>query len=375
MRKLTLWTACVLSAGFLTGFTASAEPVTVPVLAPITGFLALEGGAQRNGALLAADHAGDGIIKADVQDTATAPAVAVSAFRRALRDGLPPAMLGPILGSQMLALLPLADAEGLPILTISGTAKLTAMGSPNIFRFFPGDVVVKAAHARYAVEDLGIKAPAIIYQTTAYGQSGRAELVANLKKLGVTPVYEEGVPPSAKDLTSALAKARAAGADGLLLHLHGGPTALAVRQAFELGMDLPIVAGSAMHQPTTAALLDPAMLKGVCAESGSAPAAETDGPGKTFADAYRARFNQEPDAFALAEYDAMGMLAAALKSGAKNPADVRKALAEMRYPGVAMTYRTNGRGDMAHDAVIVCYDGDSHRARIAKRYQALDGVQ
>ena len=76
-------------------------------------------------------------------------------------------------------------------------------------------------------------------------------MVANLKKLGVTPVYEEGVPPSAKDLTSALAKARAAGADGLLLHLHGGPTALAVRQAFELGMDLPIVAGSAMHQPTT----------------------------------------------------------------------------------------------------------------------------
>ena len=80
MRKLTLWTACVLSAGFFTGFAASAEPVTVPVLAPITGFLALEGGAQRNGALLAADHAGDGLIKADVQDTTTAPAVAVSVF-------------------------------------------------------------------------------------------------------------------------------------------------------------------------------------------------------------------------------------------------------------------------------------------------------
>jgi branched-chain amino acid transport system substrate-binding protein len=69
------------------------------------------------------------------------------------------------------------------------------------------------------------------------------------------------------------------------------------------------------------------------------------------------------------------MLAAALKSGAKSPADVRKALSGMRYKGVAMTYRTNGRGDMAHDAVIVCYDGASHRARIAKRYQALDGVQ
>ena len=136
------------------------------------------------------------------------------------------------------------------------------------------------------------------------------------------------------------------------------------------GIDLPVVAGSAMHQPTTAALLDPALLKGVCAESGSAPAAETDGPAKAFADAYRDRFGAEPDAFALAEYDAFGMLADAYANGAKDAAAMRAALAGRRYQGAGMSYRSNGRGDMAHDAVIVCYDGTSRRARIAKRYQA-----
>jgi branched-chain amino acid transport system substrate-binding protein len=69
----------------LSGFTGPAlsEEVYVPVLAPITGFLALEGGAQRNGAVLAAEHASTrhGIkFVADVQDTTTAPDVAVSAF-------------------------------------------------------------------------------------------------------------------------------------------------------------------------------------------------------------------------------------------------------------------------------------------------------
>lgn len=350
---------------------ASAETVTAPVLAPVTGFLALEGGAQRNGALLAAKHASkDGLnFVADVQDTTTAPDVAVSAFRRAFRDGKPVAVLGPILGSQMLALVPLADREGVPILTISGTAKLTQMGSPNVFRFFPGDVVVKAAHARYAVENAEIKKPAILYQTTAYGQSGRAELVANLKRLGVEPVFEEGLSPAAKDLTAALSKARAAGADGLLLHLHAGPTALAIRQAREAGMDVPIVAGSAMHQPTTAALLPPEMLGGVCAESGSAPAAEVDGPARAFADAYEAEFGMKPDAFALAEYDAFGMFAAAVRAGARDPDAMRSALADMNYEGVAMTYKSNGAGDMAHDAVIVCYDGASRDARIVRRFK------
>jgi len=353
----------------------AAETISIPVLAPITGFLALEGGAQRNGALLAAEHASTGALAfaAEVQDTSTAPDVAVSAYRRAFRDGAPPAVLGPILGSQMLALLPLADRENVPLMTISGTAKLTQMGSANIFRFFPGDVVVKAAHADYAVKTAGMKRPAILYQTTAYGQSGFAELTANLERLGVSAVYAEGLSPAAKDVSAALAKAKAAGADGLLLHLHAGPTALAIRQAREAGMTLPIVAGSAMHQPTTAALLPPEMLAGVCAESGSAPAAEVDGPAKAFADAYRSRFDVEPDAFALAEYDAFNMLAAAMKAGARTADEVRTALASTPYEGVAMTYRSDGDGDMAHDAVIVCYDGKSRQARIAARYHNVDG--
>ena len=367
----------ILTALALTGHRAAAEPVVVSVLAPITGFLALEGGAQRNGAVLAAEHAsakGPIAFDADVQDTTTAPDVAISAFRRALRDGAPPGVLGPILGSQMLALLPLADQAGVPILTISGTAALTEMGSPNIFRFFPGDAVVKTAHASYAVSEVGMKRPAILYQTTAYGQSGRAQLAAALAKLGVRPVYEEGLPPTAKDVSAALAKVKASGADGVLLHLHAGPTALTIRQAREAGMTLPIVAGSAMHQPTTAALLTPDMLAGVCAESGSAPAAETEGPAFAFAEAYRARFETEPDAFALAENDAFTVLASVIEAGADTPEAARQALTSGSFNGAAMTYASNGKGDMAHDAVIVCYDGQSHRARIAKRYRfAADG--
>ena len=337
MRRAYLTTCVLLLSLSAPAAPVLADQVVVPVLAPITGFLALEGGAQRNGAILAAEHASKRHnikFQADVQDTTTAPDVAVSAFKRTLKNGKPPGVLGPILGSQMLALLPIADQEGLPILTISGTAKLTELGSVNVFRFFPGDSVVKAAHALFATEQVGMKRPAILFQTTAYGQSGRSVLVENLNRLGVTPVYEEGLSPASKDLSAAIAKAASAGADGLLLHLHAGPTALVIRQAHELGLNLPIVAGSAMHQPTTAALLEPAMLKGVCAESGSAPAAEVDGPAKAFADAYRARFNAEPDAFALAEYDAVGMFAEAYAAGSNSPATMRAWLSKNSYQGI-----------------------------------------
>ena len=46
-----------------------------------------------------------------------------------------------------------------------------------------------------------------IYQTTAYGQSGRQYLADAFQKLGVPVVYEEGVAATAKDLKPVIAKA------------------------------------------------------------------------------------------------------------------------------------------------------------------------
>ena len=362
-----------LSALFVLTGAALAEVPRIPVLVPITGFLSLEGTAQRNGAVMALEA--DKSVTFEVSDTGTSPEVAVTAMERAMRDIHVGVVIGPILGTQMLALLPLAEEYQVPLVTISGTAKLTEMGNPWIFRFFPGDAVTKVAHARYVAQELGAKRPAILYQTTAYGQSGRAHLAETFASLGVTPVYEEGLEVSVKDMAPALAKAMAANPDVLVLHMHSGPTALLVRQARAQGIDIPIVAGSAMHQPTTAALLEPAELKGVCAESGSSPVSGGSPEMDRFAEDYRRQFGSEPDAFALAQYDATRMLLAARHAGAVGGAPLRDWLAANSFEGLAMTYRSDGKGNMAHDAVILCYDGDSRTPRIVKRYEGVDRAQ
>jgi branched-chain amino acid transport system substrate-binding protein len=354
----------------------AAEPVTVSVLVPITGFLALEGTAQRNGALMALDAPPDGVaVTYDVADTATSPEVAVTALRRALDRQGPVAIAAPIFGTQMLAMAPIADRAGVPLITVSGTAKLTELGHDVVFRFFPTDKVVKVAQARYAVEELGMRKPAILYQTTAYGQSGHGELVRVLGDLGVAPVLEEALDPAIKDFVPALERAAAAGADGLLLQLHSGPTALAVRQAREQGFEGRIVAGSALHQPTTAALVEPKALDGVCAESASSPISDARPGVVAFVRAYRERFGIEPDAFALAQFDGMSMVLAAVAAGARTPEGVKAWLAGNRFQGLAMEYVSDGSGNMAHDAVIVCYGGDGRVPAIAKRYDNVDGVR
>lgn len=353
--------------------THAAEALRIPVLVPLTGFLALEGTSQRNGAVLALTAPPANLtIQYEVQDTATAPESAVNALAKALGPAPPFAVVASMLGTQILAMLPLAAEREVPLLTVSGTAQVTEMGNPWVFRFFPNDAAVKVAHARYVVEELGLTRPAILYQTTAYGQSGYQHLTHNFGRLGATVAMAEALAPTVRDYTPALAKVAESKADVLVLHLHAGPTALAIRQAREMGLKLPIVAGSALHQPSTAALLDPAELAGTCAETASSPISGGSPEIERFAAEYQQRFGAAPDAYALAQYDGVRMALAAAAAGADTPAKLRAALSKDSYAGLAMTYRSDGAGNMAHEAVIICYQGKDRIPRIVKRYRDLD---
>src|SRR5688572_6214189 len=134
-RRLMLASAATLAAPAIARAQA-APSFRLPILLPLTGFAALEGKSQREGALLAIRDASATVrFVPDVLDTGTAPEAAVTAWQRALRDGArdgaraPVAVLGPILGTQMLALLPEAATAKLPLLAVSGTARLSELGN------------------------------------------------------------------------------------------------------------------------------------------------------------------------------------------------------------------------------------------------------
>jgi branched-chain amino acid transport system substrate-binding protein len=377
MNRIFFLVVAFAVAGAAAARAQSAQPIelNIPILVPLTGFLSLEGKSQRNGALLALKNApAEMRINAEVVDTGVAPEGAVNALERAASRGPATAVVASMLGTQMLAMLPVAKEHRLPLVTVSGTAEITRMNNPYVFRFFPGDEVTKVAHVRYAVEELGKRRIALIYQTTAYGQSGRRQIVENMKARGLSPVFEEGLEVQIRDMLPVLSKARAANPDVLFIHLHAGPTALLIRQAAAMGLRLPIVAGSAMHQPPTAELLEPGELAGVCAEANASPVSGGSAGIERFVRQYRAEFNTEPDGFALGQYDGVMMVLDAVAKGARSAEDVRQALSARRYEGLAMTYRSDGTGNMAHSAVIVCFDGKSRVPRVAKRYDNITGA-
>jgi branched-chain amino acid transport system substrate-binding protein len=86
-------------------------------------------------------------------------------------------------------------------------------------------------------------------------------------------------------------------------------------------------------------------------------------------------FNSEPDGYALAEYDAVTAVLTAVQKGARSAADVTRALSDDAFTGVAMSYRSDGKGDLAHSSVIICYDGKSRIPTVVKRYDNVAAGQ
>ncbi len=62
------------------------------------------------------------------------------------------------------------------------------------------------------------------------------------------------------------------------------------------------------------------------------------------------------------------MVLTLVAGGADTPEKLRAALQSTTYKGIAMTYKSAGNGDMAHDADIVCWNGKSLIPEIVAHY-------
>jgi len=355
------WSAC-----------AQEVNLTVPIIVPITGLLALEGTSQLNGANLAVAHAPAGLkIKSQVIDSGTAAEGGANALERVATAKDVDFVVAPLFGTQVLAMLPTALDYKMPILAPTGTGPVTEQGNPYMFRLYPNDAISKVAHIRYVVDDLKLKKAAILYNTTGYGQSGFKFMSEYITKLGGEVVFSEGIDLSTKEISATLAKVQAAKPDVILVQMHSASIAMVVKQIAASGIKTPVVGNTTIAMPATASLLQPSDLKGVCAESaswvekGKSPASDK------FLEDYIAKFGAPPDAYAIQQYDGLMMALTAVKSGARSAEDVRKYMSSNSYEGVAMTYKSDGKGNLAHSVVIVCYDGTSLTPKLVKRYDDI----
>jgi branched-chain amino acid transport system substrate-binding protein len=245
---------------------------------------------------------------------------------------------------------------GKPVMIGGTNPDLTHMGNQWLFRFRPNDNYSGRVIADYGVNTLGKKKWAIVHATDAFGTGGKNSLVEALKALGVTPVLVQGFTSNTQDFTQVILAIKQAGADVIGSYIPNSPdVGIFSKQLRQFGVNVPWV-GSPSVATATALKLGQEALYGTYAIADFTPGAFPEA--EAYAAKYRERFKVEPDFYSSWPYDAMHLVANAIKAaGSTKPEDLKKALLAVKgWRGVEGTYQFDKNGDGLHGYNVVKND-------------------
>jgi branched-chain amino acid transport system substrate-binding protein len=342
----------------------AAEPAAVIIkighVAPLTGGIAHLGKDNENGARLAVEEinaagglkVGDATIKLELvpEDDKADPKEGTIAAQKIVDSGAV-AVVGHLnSGTSIPASKIYADASVAQISPSATNPKLTEQGFKTTFRVVANDNQQGGVLANYASDQLKAKTIAIIDDRTAYGQ-GLADVVERVaKEKGIKVVAREFTNDKATDFNAILTKVRGAKPDVVM---YGGMDATAgpmAKQMKQLGIKSTLLAGDGVCSPEFIKLAGDAA--GILHCSMAGEAVEKMAKGADFVANYKKRFNADVQVYSPYSYDAVYVIADAIKrAGKADRAAITAAMPATNYPGLTGQIAFDEKGDIKGGAI------------------------
>jgi len=150
--------------------------------------------------------------------------------------------------AQTMSLLPVANENKIPVAGISGTSLSDDKLGTWFFRPYGGEDVYITLDLGY-LRDQGITKYAAFLENSSYGQGGKVYLPQRSPDFGLTISTTEYFDPGATDLTPQLTNIRNSGAEAIFVWGSSPTAAMAIKQAREMDINLPIVATPSQVTP------------------------------------------------------------------------------------------------------------------------------
>lgn len=359
------WTPGLAALAFaaLAQAAIAADPIKIGVVAEVSGPNAEAGSYTVNGAKLAVDeiNKAGGVLgrplELKIEDNQSTNPGSVLATSKLLGGGDIVAMLGPIRSTQLQAVAPTINKAGIPTMIGGSEYGLTHAKNPWYFRVRPHDGYSAKVIADYAVNTLQRKKWAVVFSTDSFGTGGKDHLVDALKAAGVTPVLTQGFTANTQDFTPIVLAIKQSGADVIATYVtSSNDVGIFAKQLRQMGLTIPWI-GSSSISTATAIKLGGDALHGTYSVADFVPASNPEA--QAFSRKYQESFKLEPDFFSSWSYDAVNLLAHAIKgAGGTKPEAIRKALLAVKgYRGAEGTYVFDERGDGLHGYNVVKNDG------------------
>lgn len=298
-----------------------------------------------------------------VADNKSEAAEATNAMQKLVSQDNVVAVIGPNLSSSVIAASAINNsAKVLDIAPMATNPYVTvdqASGKTKDFNYrtcfidpFQGTVM-----AKFATAELGVGNAAILIDNSSDYAKGLAQFFKeNFVKEGGAVTAEESYLQKDTDFKATLTKIKVTNPDFLYVPGYYQEVGLIVKQARELGMNMPIAGGDGWDSAKMPEIAGAAALNNTYFSSLYSPEDSSD-INKNFVAAYEKAYGQKPDVFAALSYDSALLVAEAIKNaGSTEPAKISEAMAKINgFSGVSGSVTFDDKHNPVKSAVILEY--------------------
>jgi len=320
---------------------SNANEIVIGEFGSLTGTTATFGISTKNGIDMAVDaiNKSGGLlgkqVRVVVEDDQGKPEEAQTVVTKLITKDQVVAVLGEVASSRTMAAAPVAQQNGIPIITPSSTnPKITQIGD-YVFRVCFIDPFQGYVIAKFMTDTLKVKNIAILRDIKNDYSVGLADFVTeNLNKMGGKVVANESYSEGDTDFSAQLTAIKAKNPEAVMIPGYYTEVGLVARQARKLGLNVPLVGGDGWDSPKLIEIGGQA-LEGSYYSNHFA-VSDPDPKIQKFVADYKARFSATPDALAGLGFDSANILFDAIKrAGSTDGAKVRDAIAAtVDFPGV-----------------------------------------
>src|SRR3989454_7790808 len=248
---VVLLLAVVLLLTATRGWTQAKPPVSVALVAAMSGGSAVSGEAIKRGLTVAIDeiNAKGGVlagrkIELVIRDEEGNPSKGGTAARDVIEREKAVAVFGGLHSPVGLAMTPVFHELKVPYVgTWAAATNITRNDrKPNfMFRVSANDDIVDHFLAKHVAEALGKKKPGVILENTPWGASNQEGLTKWFSKMNVQPVGFEKFNWNDPDMTPQLLRLKNGGADAIVMVANAPEGAQVVKSRAKIGWDVPTI--------------------------------------------------------------------------------------------------------------------------------------
>ncbi|MGF7058189.1 ABC transporter substrate-binding protein [Brassicibacter mesophilus] len=336
------------------------DVIKIGVFEPMTGASAAGGEMTVEGIKLANEMFSEALgkkVEIIVLDNKSDKVEAANAVARLIEKDKVNAIIGSYGSSLSMSAGDLVKQNKVPAVGCSPTNPLVTLNNDFYFRVCFIDPFQGTVMANYAVKDLKAKKAAIIQDVTQDYSVGLSKFfVESFKKLtnDENSIVEiSSYNTGDQDFTAQLTNVKSKNPDVIFAPGNYGESALLIKQARELGINIPILGGDTWEAPEFLDIGGDSVEGIVFSTHFTAEAPVTD-MSKDFLESYKKKYNKDANAFAALGFDAyLVILDAIERANSAAPVDIQKALSETKnFMGATGIINLDENGDAVKSAVI-----------------------